>query len=67
MVNKLNNMKQSEAKSLSHVRLFATPSTVAYQAPPSIRLPRKEYWSGLSFPSTGELPHPGIELRSPAL
>ena len=53
-------------KSLSHV-LFATPWTVAYQAPPSIGFSRQEYGSGLPFPSPGHLPDPGIEPRSPAL
>ena len=53
--------------SLSHVRLFATPWTVAHQAPPSMGFSRKEYWSGLPFPPPGDLPNPGIELRSPAL
>ena len=42
---------QSEAKSLSRVRLFATPWTVAYQASQSTELSRLEYWSGLPFPS----------------
>ena len=56
-----------EGKSLSRVRLFATPWTVAHQAPPSMRFSRKEYWSGLPFPSPGDLPDPGIEPRSPAL
>ena len=54
-------------KLLSHVRLFATPWTIAYQAPPSMGFSRQEYWSGLSFPSPGHLPNPGIEHRSPAL
>ena len=54
-------------KSLSHVRLFATPSTVAYQAPPSMGFSRQECWSGLPFPSPGDLPDPGIEPGSPAL
>ena len=53
-------------KSLSHVQLFATPWTVAYQAPPSMGFSRQEYWSGLPFPSPGDLPNPGIEPRSPA-
>ena len=53
-------------KLLSHVRLFATPWTVAYQAPPSMGFSRQEYWSGLPFPSPGDLPNPGIEPRSPA-
>ena len=54
-------------KSLSRVRLFATPWTVAYQAFPSMGFSRQEYWSGLPFPSPGDLPHPGIKARSPAL
>ena len=54
-------------KSLSRVRLFATPWTVGYQAPPSLGFSRQEYWSGLPFPSPGELPDPGIEPRSPTL
>ena len=54
-------------KSLSRVRLFVTPWTVAYQAPLSMEFSREEYWSGLPFPSPGDLPHPGIEPGSPAL
>ena len=54
-------------KSLSHVQLFVTPWTVAYQAPQSMEFPRQEYWSGLPFPSPGDLPNPGIEPRSRAL
>ena len=54
-------------KSLSHVQLFATPWTVAQQAPPSMGFSRQEYWSGLPFPSPGDLPDPGIEPRSPTL
>ena len=53
-------------KSLSRVRLFSTPWTVAYQAPPSMGFSRQEYWSGLPFPSAGCLPNPGIEPGSPA-
>ena len=56
-----------KVKSLSRVRPFATPGTVAYQAPPSTGFSRQEYWSGLPFPSPGDLPDPGIEPRSPAL
>ena len=52
---------------LSHVRLFVTPWSVAYQAPPSLEFSRQEYWTGLPFPSPGDLPDPGIEPRSPAL
>ena len=54
-------------KSLSSVRLFVTPWTVAHQAPPSVEFSRQEYWSGLPFPSPGDLPNPGIEPGSPAL
>ena len=56
-----------KVKSLSHVQLFATPWTVAHQAPLSMRFSRQEYWSRLPFPSPGDLPNPGIEPRSPAL
>ena len=56
-----------KVKLLSHVRLFATPWTVAYQAPPSMEFSRQEYWSRLPFPSPGDLPDPGIELGSSAL
>ena len=54
-------------KSLSHVQLFATPWTVVHKAPLSLGFSRQEYWSGLPFPSPGDLPDPGIELGSPAL
>ena len=50
-------------KSLSCVRLCATPWIVAYQAPPSMGFCRQEYWSGLPFPSPGGLPNPGIVLN----
>ena len=43
---------RSEVKSLSRVRLFATPWTVAYQAPPSMGFSRQEYWSGVPLPSS---------------
>ena len=56
-----------KVKSLSRVRLFATPWTVAHSAPPSMGFSRQEYWSGLPFPSPGDLPNPGIEPGSPAL
>ena len=56
-----------KVKSLSRVRLFATPWIVAYQAPPSMGFSRQECWSGLPFPSPGDLPDPGIEPRSLAL
>ena len=54
-------------KSLSRVRLFATPWTVAYEASPSMGFSGQEYWSGLPFPSPGDLPDRGIEPGSPAL
>ena len=57
----------SEMKSLSRVRLFATPCTVAHQAPLSMGFPRQEYYRGLPFPSPRDLPNRGIEPRSPAL
>ena len=56
-----------KVKLLSHVRLFVTPCTVAYQNPPSMGFSRQEYWSGLPFPSLGDLPDPGIEPGSPVL
>ena len=52
---------------VSHICLFATPWTVAYQAPPSMGFSRQECWNGLPFPSPGDLPDPGIEAGSPAL
>ena len=46
---------------------FVTLWTLASQAPLSMGLPRQEYWSGLPFPSLGDLPNPGIEPRAPEL
>ena len=54
-------------KSLSRVRLFVAPRTVALQAPPSMGYSRQEHWSGLPCPPPGDLPNPGIEPGSPAL
>ena len=54
-------------KFLSHAWLFATPWTVAYQTPQSVKYSRQEYWSVLPFPSPGYLPNPGMEPGSPAL
>ena len=54
-------------KSLSHVRFFAAPWTVVYQAPPSMEFSRQEYWSGLPFPSPEDLPDPGLKPWSPTL
>ena len=56
-----------KVKSLSHVRLFATPRTVAYQASPSMGFSRQEYLREEPIPSPGDLPDPGIEPGSPAL
>ena len=54
-------------KKVKNYVLFATPWTVAYQASPSMGFSRQGYWSGLPFPSPGDLPDPGIESGSPAL
>ena len=51
----------------SHVRLSVTSWTVARQAALSMGFSRQEYWSGLPFPSPGDLPDPGIEPGTPAL
>ena len=56
-----------KVKLLSHVRLFETPWTAAYQASLSMGFSRQEYWSGLPFPSPEDLPDPGIKPGSPAL
>ena len=65
-VGKVLNMLV-KVKLLSCVWLFATPRTVAYQASQSMGFSRQEYWSGLPFPSPGDLPDPGIEPGSPTL
>ena len=54
-----------KVKSLSHVALFAIPCAAAYQAPPSMRFPRRVYWSGLPFPSRIMLPTPKRSYSSP--
>ena len=54
-------------KSLSSIQLFVTPWTAAYQDPPSMGFSRQEYWSGVPFPFSWDLPNPGIEPRSPTL
>ena len=56
-----------KCQSLSRVRLFVTPWTVAHQAPLSVEFSRQEYWSGLPGPPPGDRPDPGIKPRSPAL
>ena len=58
------------AQSLNHVPHFATPWTIAHQAPLSMRgvqYSQQEFWNGLPFPSPGHLLDPGIELASPSL
>ena len=65
-VQQFSRMKV-KVKLLSHLRLFATPWTIAYQAPLSMGFSRQEYWSGLPLPSPGDLPDPGTEPGSPAL
>ena len=61
----LENLDTSKVKSLSNVWLFATLWTVAYQAPPSMGFSRQEYWSGLPFPSPGDLHWSGLPFPSP--
>ena len=56
-----------KVKLLSCFGLFVTLWTVAYQAPLSMGFSRQEYWSGVPFPSPGDLPDPGIEAGSPSL
>ena len=55
---------KGKVKSLSRVRLFATPWTVAYQIPPSIGFSRQEYWSGLPFPSPRDLSQTWVSPNS---
>ena len=58
---------QCASSHFSSVQLFAIPWTVACQAPLSMEFSRQKYWTGLPFPSPGDLPDPGIEPRSPVL
>ena len=64
--NSYRDGNKVKVKSLSRVRLFVTLWIVAYQAPPPMGFSRQEYWSGLPFPSPGDLPNPGIEPGSPS-
>ena len=57
--------QKSKVKALSRVLLFATPWTVAYQAPPSMGFSMQEFWSGVPLPSPGDLSDAGIEPGSP--
>ena len=59
--------KESESEVAQSCLTLGDPWTVAHQAPPSMGFSKQEYWSGLPFPSPGDLPNPGIEPRSPAL
>ena len=67
VVVQFNYLSYSEVKSPSCVRFFATPWNVAHQASPSMEFSRQECWSGLPFPSPGDLPDPGIKSGSPTL
>ena len=58
---------QSESEVTQLCPTLCDPWTVAHQAPPSMGFSRQEYWSGLPFPSPGDLPDPGIKPRSPTL
>ena len=62
----LGTCVRAVTQSLSWVWLFATPGTVAPQAPLAMGFPKQEYWSGLPFPPPGDLPNPGMEPESPA-
>ena len=66
-IRKQNCLKTGVCLSFSLVWLFVTPWTIACQTPLSVGFSRQEYWSGLSFPSPGGLPNPGIEPGSPTL
>ena len=53
------------ARSLDHIQFFATPWTVAHQAPLPMEFSRQDHWSGLSFPPPGDFLDPGIKTASP--
>ena len=58
-------VSESESEVTQSCPTLCDPWTIAHQAPPSMGFSRQEYWSGLPFPSPGDLPDPGIEPRSP--
>ena len=58
---------EGKVKSLIRVQLFVTPWAVAFQAPLSMGFSRQQDWSGLPFPSPGDLPNSGVEPGSPTL
>ena len=66
-IHQYNMLCYAMLSHFSRVRLCATPQMAAHQVPPSLGFSRQEHWSGLPFPSPGDLPDPGIEPRSPAL
>ena len=69
-LNNLSTLRVHVLSHFSHVQLFATPWTVARQAPLSVGFSRQEYWRGCHVLLQGDLPDPGIELAyllSPAL
>ena len=61
------NRRRKKVKLLGPVQLFGTPWTVTCQVPLSMEFSRQEDWSGLPFPSPGDLPNPGINPGFPAL
>ena len=60
-------MSESESEVAQLCPTLCDLWTVAHKAPPSMGFSRQEYWSGLPFPSPGDLPDPGVEPRSPTL
>ena len=64
-IHRTSVASESESEVTQSCWLFVTPRTVAHQAPPSMGFSRQDYWSGLPFPSPGDLPDPGIEPGSP--
>ena len=70
LISQFKSMCVGELSCFSCVQLFAAPWTIACQGPLSMEFSRQEYWSGLPFPSPGDLPNPGIKpesVASPAL
>ena len=66
-MNHVIGESKSESEVAQSCPTLCDPWTVAHQAPLSMGFSRKEYWSGLPFPSPGDLPNPGIESGSPTL
>ena len=59
-------LSESESEVAQSCWTLCDAMDCSYQAPPSMGFSRQEYWSGLPFPSPGDLPYPGIEPGSPA-